>query len=41
MDLEQKVMKEYDGSQSLGYLTLQGWWTPVESLDLNTAVPQS
>lgn len=41
MYLEQKVMKGYDGSQALGYLTLQGWWTSVESLDLNTAVPQS
>lgn len=32
-------MKGYDGSQSLGHLTLQGWWTLVESLDLNTPVP--
>lgn len=34
-------MEGYDGSWSLGYLTLQGWWTLVESLDLNTPVPQT
>lgn len=41
MYLGQEVMKEYDGSQSLGHLTLQGCWSPVESLYLNTAVPQT